>query len=89
LEGNLIKVSFTFEKENQAVANQLAFLDTQSTFEIIKEVMCNNGVSMNNFKEIVDADGSALTLGDKLQDGHAYKIIVCAKPNCGVECDCE
>lgn len=88
-EGNLIKVSFTFEKENQATANQLAFLDTQSTFEIIKEVMCQNWVSMNNFKEIVDADGSSLTLGDKLQDGHAYKIIVCAKPNCGVKCDCE
>ena len=62
-EGNVIKLAFSIEKENQITPNgMLAFLDTQSTFSIIQQVMNSRGVSMNSFKEIKNEEGDVVSL---------------------------
>lgn len=74
---SLLKVAFTIEKEDQVKPDGLmAFTDDMSTFEIVKQVMHQRGVSLNNFKEIRDAEGNVVTFADKLEDGKSYKIIV-------------
>lgn len=83
-EANLLKLSFVIQKESQAtVTDQVAFLDNMTTFDIIKEVMRNRGVSLNDFKEIRDEENNTVSLGEKLVDGWSYKIIICDKHNCG------
>lgn len=74
---SLLKVAFTIEKEDQVKPDGLmAFTDDMSTFEIVKQVMHQRGVSLNNFKEIRDAEGNVVTFADKLEDGKSYKIII-------------
>lgn len=86
-EPNILKLSFTIEKENQTQPNnQMIFTDDMSTFDIVKAVMQSRGVSLNNFKEIRDSEGEVITFADKLEDGEAYKLIICAEQNCGA-CD--
>jgi hypothetical protein len=68
-------------KENQPEVNgQVAFTDDMSTFDIIKQVMNSKGVSLNDFKEIKDAEGNAVTFSDKLVDGGSYKIVISDTP---------
>jgi hypothetical protein len=74
---SLLKVAFTIEKEDQVRPDGLmAFTDDMSTFEIVKQVMHQRGVSLNNFKEIRDAEDNVVTFADKLEDGKSYKIII-------------
>lgn len=78
---NVIKLSFHIVKENQPEINgQVAFTDDMSTFEIIKQVMQSKGVSLNNFKEIKDAEGNEVTFADRLVDGGSYKIVITDAP---------
>jgi len=78
---NVLKLSFHIVKENQPEVNgQVAFTDDMSTFDIIKQVMNSKGVSLNDFKEIKDAEGNAVTFSDKLVDGGSYKIVISDTP---------
>lgn len=79
--GNPIKLTFHIVKENQPEVNgQVVFTDDMSTFDIIKQVMNSKGVSLNDFKEIKDAEGNAVTFSDKLVDGGSYKIVISDTP---------
>lgn len=80
---NILKLAFTIEKEDAVPAsNQMLFTDKMSTFEIVKQVMRDRWVSLNDFKEIRDEEGNVISLADKLVDGQAYKIVICACHNC-------
>lgn len=83
---NIIKVGFTFEKENAPSANKFVFTDDMSTFEIVKQVMHQHGTSLNDFKELRAEDNSIVTFADKLEDNKSYKIIICAHDDCS-NCD--
>lgn len=75
----VIKLSFDIvEKEDieEDENEQLAFETSMSTFEIIKEVLTNNGRSLNDFVCIKDEDGDEVRLGDTLEDGQRYTIVV-------------
>ena len=88
--GNVIKLSFEIVKENTPESNgQLAFLDTQSTFEIIRQVMHSRGVSLNYLKDIKDSEWNSVPLSSQLVDGWNYKIVICDTRDCGEGCDDE
>ena len=82
-EPSILRVVFSFQKENQPEPNnQMMFTDDMSTFEIVKQVMHQNGISLNDFKELRDEEDNVVTFADKLEDGKAYKIVICAHHNC-------
>lgn len=85
---NIIKVGFTFEKENAPSTNKFVFTDDMSTFEIVKQVMRQHGTSLNDFKELRDENNNVVTFADKLEDNKSYKIIICAHDGCS-NCDDE
>lgn len=82
-EASILRLAFTIEKENASPnINSVLFEDDMTTRSIVKQVMNNNGVSLNNFKEVQNTEGNVISLADKLEDGNAYKIILCATENC-------
>lgn len=78
-EEKMIRLGFTVEKEVKSQSSnngQMAFLNTQTPFEVIKTVLNSKGISMNYFKRLEDVNGNNVWLGTQLQDGWQYKIIV-------------
>lgn len=76
----VIKLSFDIVErqdiEEEDYENELAFETSMSTFDIIKEVLTNNGRSLNDFVRIQDEDGEEIGLGETLEDGQRYTIVV-------------
>ena len=74
---NVLRVAFTIQKESQSDnEGKLLFTDDMSTFEIVKQVMMNKGLSLNVFKELRNETNEQVTFSDKLKDGDTYKIVI-------------
>jgi hypothetical protein len=76
-EGNLIKINFDITHEDiDPTSKAMLFMDDMSAFEIIKTVLHGRDISMNNFKELKDVNGTRLGLDTKLVDGAKYVIVL-------------
>lgn len=81
-EASVLKLSFAVVKESENGNNQMLFTNDMSTFEIVKQVLLNAGLSLNEFKELRNSNNEIVTFEDKLVDGESYRIVVCGTPDC-------
>ena len=77
VEPNLIKLYFDIKRESEAKGKApLAFTDDMDTFQIVKQVLHNKGISLNSLKELQDTAGNKISLSEKLEDEGEYVIVL-------------
>jgi len=73
----IIKIKLDVVYEDSAKANGFVpYLQSQKTFDIVRDHLNRAGYSMNDFKAIQDETGTDVGIGAKLEDGKTYKIIL-------------
>lgn len=80
--GNVIKIGFTIVEQWRTEWNKMIFVDTMSTFEIVKLALRQKWESVNNFVKLTEMDWTEVSLWEKLEDGKDYKIIVADESIC-------